>query len=261
MFIYCLAAVCIYNLINKYKQKLYFYPSKTMYPTKYPIYISRSNHYALTNNLDNKLKTNKPCLLISHGNAGNISNRDYLLEKLNNYDGDIYCYEYPGFGKCEGSISISSCVEEHMYWLELLSKQYPQIDVWGESIGGGIVIETLCRLNNITHSNIINKIGKIYLQSTFSSIYNVIQKLSPSIATFYNLLCFDDFETARNLAHDEFLSKFRYNKIVILHSKYDEIIPYSEAEINYITCLKNNLNVTLIETMGGHNDIVIPPIF
>lgn len=258
MILYCLSAIIIYNLIDKYKEKLYFFPSSYISPTKNRIIQPSKNHYAITNNLDSKLKLNKSCLLISHGNAGNITNRDYLLNVLNKYDGDIYCYEYPGFGKCEGSVSINSCIEEHMFWLELLSNKYPKIDLWGESIGGGIVIETLCRLNKDKHVYLINKIDRIYLQSTFSSIYNVIYTLNPTLANFYYLLLFDDLETSRSLQHDDFTSKVKNSQIIILHSKKDEIIPFSEAEINYNACIRNKLNVKLIEINGGHNNISIP---
>lgn len=92
-------------------------------------------YYALTNNNNYRIKLNNSCLLISHGNAGNISNRDYLLEKLEKYDGYIYCYEYPGFGKSAGSVSVNGCVYTHIFWLEYLEKKYSRIDLWGESIG------------------------------------------------------------------------------------------------------------------------------
>ena len=261
MIIYCISAVIIYNLIDKLKQKLYFYPSSYIASTKYKIINITNNHYALINNKSRILKTNKNCLLISHGNAGNITNRDYLLEKLDNYDGDIYCYEYPGFGLCKGSISISNCVDTHIFWLDNLSKKYPKIDLWGESIGGGIVIETLCKLNNTSHQNIINKINKIYLQSTFSSIYNVVKSINPLLSKFYYLLLFDDLETSKNLAHCDYTSKFKNNEIIILHSKSDEIIPFREAEINYNKCMENKLNVNLIEIKGTHNNIILPKLF
>lgn len=261
MILFCLSALIIYKLIDRYKEKLYFYPSSYIAVTKNKIVNINDTHYALTNNIISKLQTNKPCLVISHGNAGNITNRDYLFEKLENYDGDIYCYEYPGFGNCPGTISIMNCVNAHIFWLEKLSKKYPKIDLWGESIGGGIVIETLCRLDKKKHENIINKINKIYLQSTFSSIYNVIKSINPTISKFYYLLSFDDLETHTNLAHNDYISKFRNNEIIILHSKNDEIIPFKEAEINYKICKENKLNVKFIEIKGTHNNIILPKNF
>jgi esterase/lipase len=259
MFIYCLSAVIIYNLINKYKEKLYFYPSSYIAPTNNKIVVINDIYYALTN--ATKLQTNKPCLLISHGNAGNITSRDILIDKLNNYDGDIYCYEYPGFGNCPGSITITNCVDTHIFWLERLLQKYPKVDLWGESIGGGIIIETLCRLDVNVHKNIINKINKIYLQSTFSSIYNVIKTINPYLSKLYYLLTFDDLNNSDNLCHEDFISKFLNNEIIILHSKSDDIIPYSEAMINYKKCKENKLNVRFIEIKGTHNNIILPKIF
>jgi hypothetical protein len=262
MLLYYLSAVLLYNLIDRLKEKYYFYPSSYIAHTKNKIINISNTYYALTNNNAYRLKINKPCILISHGNGGNITNRDYLLEKLDSYgECDIYCYEYPGFGHCPGSISISNCVDAHIFWLEYLSKKYPRIDLWGESIGGGIVVETLCRLNKKKHSNIINKIGKIYLQSTFSSIYNVIKSINPNLAKFYYLLMFDDLETAKNLSHDDYISKFKENEIIILHSKSDELIPFKEAEINYKKCMENKLNVRLIEIKGTHNNIILPKLY
>lgn len=265
MLFYYVVAVIIYSLIDKYKQKLYFNPSSYMSPTKNKIIMPSHNHYAIINyviinyqiinNPTNNLKLNKSCLLISHGNAGNISNRDYLLEILNSYDGDIYCYEYPGFGKCEGSVSIASCITEHIYWLERLSQKYPKIDLWGESIGGGIIVETLCKLDEKKNESIIKKINRIYLQSTFSSIYNVIKTLNPNLAMGYYILGFDDLEVAKSLSHSEYKSKFKNNEIIIMHSITDEIIPFSEAEILYNTCAQNKLNVKIIEIKGDHNNI------
>jgi esterase/lipase len=261
MLIYCLSAIIIYNLIDRLKEKLYFHPSSYIAETKNKIITISNKYYAITNNNTYRLKSDKPCLVVSHGNAGNITNRDYLLEKLDSNDGDIYCYEYPGFGQCPGNISISNCVDTHIFWLDKLSQKYPRIDLWGESIGGGIVIETLCRLNKKSHSNIINKIGKIYLQSTFSSIYNVVKSINPTLSNFYYLLMFDDLEVEKSLGHEDYISKFKDNEIIILHSKSDELIPFKEAEINYKKCMENKLNVRLIEIKGTHNNIILPKLF
>jgi esterase/lipase len=264
MLFYCLATIVIYNLIDKYKQKLYFYPSLYMATTKNKIININNEHIIMTNNKSRNLyhiKANKRCLLISHGNAGNITNRDYLFEKLEKYDGDIYCYEYPGFGKCIGSISIENCIKEHIYWINTLSEKYDKIDLWGESIGGGIVIETLLKLNEIKYKHLIDKIGKIYLQSTFSSIYNIIKSLNPNLAKFYYLFMFDDLETSNNLCSKNYLSNFKSNELIILHSKNDEIIPFNESQINYNKCIENKINVKFIEIKGTHNNPIFNDIF
>ena len=226
MFGYILGGILAYNFLDNFKQKYYFYPSKEHYRTKYNI-IHINNHYALTH--IKKEKTKNKCLIISHGNAGNITNRDYLFDQLENYDGDIYCYEYGGFGNCQGTKHINSCINEHIFWLNELKNKYEEIELWGESIGGGIVIETLCRIND---GILFNKIKKVYLQSTFNSLSTIISEMNSTLGFFYKLLLFDDLNTHHNLQY----IKPKNIKIIILHSKNDEIIPYSEAIKNYNRC-------------------------
>lgn len=92
-------------------------------------------------------------------------------------------------------------------------------------------------------------------------MYNVIKSINPILSNFYYLFMFDDLETGKNLYHNDYISKFKENEIIILHSKSDEIIPFAEAEINYKICLNNKLNVRLLEAKGSHNNIILPNLF
>jgi esterase/lipase len=245
MLLYCLSAIITYNLLNKYKQKLYFYPSTEEINTPHKI-IKINDSYALTN--VNKHKIKSRCVLISHGNAGNISFRDYLFNEFENVNCDVYCYEYCGFGKCPGDISINNCVKEHLFWLNYLDNKYEQIDLYGESIGGAIVIETLSKINN---KSIENKIKNIYLDRTFNKLGNIIKKLNSTIGTIYNILLFNDLNTNENIFKNK---NMLINKnIYIIHSKLDEIIPYEEAMTNYHRCLELKIRTNLIEISGTHN--------
>ncbi len=187
MFHYIIGGLIIYNLVDKYKQKLYFYPSKFEYSTKYFV-KNIGNHHILKNT--NKI-SKKRCMIISHGNAGNIMNRDYIFDELikQNYDGDIYCYEYCGFYKCKGFTNINNCISEHMFWIKHLSQKYEKIDLWGESIGGAILLETLSKINNS------NFIENIYLDRTFSKLSNVITNINKNLGFIYNILLFNDLNS------------------------------------------------------------------
>jgi hypothetical protein len=242
MLFYVLGGILTYNLLDRYKQRLYFYPSKLEYKTKYHI-KNIGNHYVLTN-IEKISK--KRCMIISHGNAGNIMNRDYIIDELikQKYDGDIFCYEYCGFYKCEGTANINNCVNEHIFWIKHLSQKYEKIDLWGESIGGAILLETLSQLN---HSNFIEN---IYLDRTFSKLSNVISSINPNLGTLYNVLFFNDLESI-NLFNNK---NIKNKKITILHSKHDEIIPYSEAINNYDECIELKIDVKFIEIHGSHNN-------
>lgn len=246
MFFYVLGGILTYNLLNRYKQRFYFFPSKLEYKTKY--YIKNiENHYVLTNT---EKISKKRCMIISHGNAGNIMNRDYIIDEIlkQHYDGDIYIYEYCGFYKCEGVANIKNCIDEHIFWLNYLSKKYENIDLWGESIGGAILLETLSKINNS------NFIENIYLDRTFSKLSNVITNINPNLGMIYNVLLFDDFESINLFGNKNIKNK----KIKILHSKNDEIIPYREALNNYNECIKLNVDVKFIELQGSHNNPLYP---
>ena len=209
--------------------------------------INIGNHYAIYYKNNNKPNN---CLLISHGNSSNIYNSQNLINTIQKlYDGDIYCYEYPGFGKCKNKLSIKNCVNEHLFWLDYLSKEYENIDLWGYSIGGGIILQTIKYIPN----NISNQIKKIYLHSTFSSIENVLKKYNFILYILYKTLFVDDLNTFKEFDNDFFKDK----EIIILHSKHDKLILYEEAVNNYNKCKLLQLNIKIIDIIGKHTSYLL----
>jgi alpha-beta hydrolase superfamily lysophospholipase len=239
-------------LFIKNRDKLYFYPDNYYQKTKNKI-INIKNSYAITNL---KNKPNKRCLLISHGNSGNITQYDKIISDLEKqYDGDIYCFEYPGFGFYKGIANINNSVNENLKWLNILNNEYREIDLWGFSIGGGIMIETLTKISKLPNYQEINdKINNIYIHGSFSNIKNVIYHRNTQLGDFYSLLKFNDLHTKQNLKH----SVLKNKKIIILHSKDDKIVPYQESIINYNTAKKLKLNTRFIEIKGNHNNYIFP---
>ncbi len=236
-------------LFIKNRDKFYFTPDNKYENIEKNKMIKIKNSYALTNLKD---KPKKKCLLISHGNSGNITQYDQIITDLQKqYDGDIYCYEYPGFAFYEGIACINNCVKENIKWLNILKNDYETIDLWGFSIGGAIMIETLTKINN---KEISDKINSIYIHCSFSNIKNIIYHRNTHLGDFYSFFGFNDLHTKENLKHKIFKNK----KIIILHSKDDEIVPYQEGIINYNTAKKLNINVFFIEIIGKHDDFIIP---
>lgn len=218
------------------------------------------NNQVVDANMNQKNQKNqqKRCLLISHGNAGNIFDRIGLLDSLAHYPGDIFCYEYDGFGLlCHKSVSIPACRNNHLFWLDYLVKQgYQQIDLWGESIGGGIVMDTLdyLRQNDFSPAPdelLMPRINQVYLQSTFASIRSLLYSIGSVLYYLYAALFLNDLDTQSVLA------KFHGSpiKFNILHSRTDEIIPYSEAQSNYAECIKNRVPTKLWNIGGSHNEV------
>ncbi len=245
-----LLIICILLYLRIYREYSWFRSDKII-PTdmKYPELII-NNHYSVYN-----INNNNKCMLISHGNSSNIYNSYYLIDDIKDkYDGDIYCYEYPGFGKCKGESLINNCVEEHLFWLDYLSKKYNHIDLWGYSMGGCIIAQSSSKIPE----NIKIKIHKIYFHNTFSIIKNVLKKYSIFFYYLYEFLLVNDsnYNTSNVLSNDFFKNK----EIIILHSIDDELIPYTEALLNYNICKELGYNIKLINLDGTHKNFIVRKI-
>src|SRR5207237_523909 len=76
--------------------------------------------------------------LMTHGNAGQAANRDYVLQCMAEQD-SLYVLEYPGYGSREGSPSRESMNQAASQAFRLLRSRNPNtpVCVLGESIGTG----------------------------------------------------------------------------------------------------------------------------
>ena len=241
--IYLLIFIILYTYFHLTADYFYFEPAKKRDIEEFnnlnPKYhcIKIANHYALYKKGSN---TNK-VMIIAHGNAGSFLDRGYILDKLKKYSGDIYLFEYPGFSGIGGKSNIKNCVQELIFWISHLKSQYKKIDLFGESIGGGIIVEACSK-----HS--INFINKIYLQSTFTSMKDVVRDLNLGLYVIYNMLFLNDLNTSKSL------EKISCNKYVIIHSPDDKLIKYEQAEQNYLILKKLNKQVKFIQGTGPHGN-------
>lgn len=95
-------------------------------------------------------ESNAPALLLFSGNAGNLSGRGQTIVRLRErLDVSVFIFDYPGYGKSEGSPSEPACydaAEGAIRWLRD-TKQIPpnRMIFYGESIGGGVAIEMATR--------------------------------------------------------------------------------------------------------------------
>ncbi len=80
----------------------------------------------------------KTVWLMLHGNAGQASDRDYALDRLEKSD-SLYVLEYPGYGQRPGSPNRQSFDTAALDAYEWLAKRFPTtpLCVIGESIGSG----------------------------------------------------------------------------------------------------------------------------
>lgn len=93
-----------------------------------------------------------PCVLLSHGNAGNLCHRTILAEAILRAGFSVFLYDYQGYGCSEGSPSISGVIGDAVSAYDYLTtvEHIPpnQILAYGESLGCGVTAE-LSKLRSV----------------------------------------------------------------------------------------------------------------
>ena len=175
-------------------------------------------------------------ILFCHGNAGNISHRLESIQIFNRLSLDVFIFDYRGFGKSAGSISEEGTYQDAAgawnFLVDIKGYDPSQIIIFGRSLGSGIA-SWLAREKN--------SVGLI-LESSFTSLPDLGVKIYPIFPV--RLLARFDYPTINNL---------RYIKcpVLFIHSKEDEIIPYSLGRENYTSASEPK---EFLEIQGSHND-------
>lgn len=89
-------------------------------------------------------------VLFAHGNAGNITHRADLLERLHQ---DLHCtvlmFDYRGYGKSEGSPSEAGVLQDGRAARDFLAQRagvaLDELVLMGRSLGTGVVVELAAR--------------------------------------------------------------------------------------------------------------------
>lgn len=149
-------------------------------------------------------------LIISHGNAGNISHRLPLIRRLQQAGFNVLMYDYRGYGRSQGSPDEEGVYKDGRaafdYALTLPGVDKAQILLWGTSLGGAVAVDVA------TH----RKAAGLILESTFSSGKEVAQMIYP-------------FLPVRFILHSQFNSAEKIRNVHIpllfIHGTMDSIIP------------------------------------
>lgn len=149
-------------------------------------------------------------LLWFHGNAGNITHRYPVIERLMEQRVAIFIVDYRGYGRSEGSPS-----EEGLYmdargaWGYLLNERGispHQIILFGDSLGGAIAIDLATKVEP----------AGLIVQSAFTSISDMAAQVMPVFPRFILRTKMDSINK---------IGRVRCPKLFI-HSPADEMVPY-----------------------------------
>jgi len=172
-----------------------------------------------------------PAVIFAHGNAELIDFWPRELRRFNDLGMGLLLVEYPGYGRSDGSPSQKSITEAFVSAYDMLISR-PDVDparigVFVRSVGGGAACALAAK----------RPTAAMILMSSFISVRSfAIRYFAPGF------LIQDPFD---NLAVVQSFS----GPILIIHGKYDSIIPYDHGKALY----EASENAKMITYECGHN--------
>ena len=178
----------------------------------------------------------KKTVLFFHGNGGNISHRGDSLYIFHKLKLNILIIDYIGYGDSEGSpseLGLYQSADAAWQYLVSYKKIKPEnIIIFGRSLGGAVAVDLALRV----------KAGGLILESTFSSVRDVVDIAFPIFSPFiYLRYSFDSFSKIKNISIPT----------LVIHSPDDGVIPF-ELGVKLFKGL--NTEKDFLQISGGHND-------
>ncbi len=175
-------------------------------------------------------------LLFLHGNAGNISHRLDSIAIFRELGLDTLIIDYRGYGQSQGKPSEQGTyLDAEAAWHYLVSNREvaaERIIVFGRSLGGAVAAWLANQYRP----------AALIIESSFSSALDMARKLYP-------------FMPVRLITRLDYPVKLYLSRLhcplLVIHSRDDEIIPFTMAEANYDSAAEPK---SLLEIWGDHNN-------
>lgn len=191
-------------------------------------------------------------ILLSHGNAGNVTDRIELVQLLQaKLEMSVFVYDYRGYGRSEGRPCEAGLYQDGMaayqYLVEKLGVEPNNVVLWGESLGTAVTLELARR---VPHRAVV-------LHAPFTSIPDMVAHTIPWLP-------------ARHLVRNQFdnLDKIRdvSTPVIIVHGTKDSIVPLDMGHALYVAARQPKRFLAV--PGADHNDLwwkggqyVLPDIF
>jgi len=157
-------------------------------------------------------------VLLSHGNAGNISHRlDRTLLLQNRLGASVLLYDYRGYGKSEGSADEAGTYRDaraaYRYLTEKAGVAPERLVIFGESLGSAVSLDLA----------LAHPAAALILEAPFLSVpamarQTIFFPLAPFVRTRY-----DNLEKVGRLA----------TPLLVLHGDRDEVVPFAQGRKLY----------------------------
>lgn len=180
-------------------------------------------------------------ILYCHGNAGNISEWNDMLDLIHSQKLNVLIFDYRGFGKSQGIPTIKSITEDGENAYKYLTQTVlpENIIVWGESMGGVVAL------------NIAKKypVGCLILAGTFTTPADLakIYQISGLLKIIAQLIDIDNTKTLKAVVAKSI-------PVAIIHSVEDDVIPYECGRKLFQSIPKDYACKQFIPITGSHSE-------
>ena len=238
----CGLYILLIILLYLFQGGMMYHPADQIYQTPNAIQLPYEDVYFESGNGDRIhgwfLPANeaRATVLISHGNAGNISDRLESLRVLNRLNLNALIYDYSGYGKSEGSPSEQATYENVRAAWNYLTEQRnipsDNIILMGRSLGGPVAAWLAAQTET----------AGLILESTFTSAVDLAAEIYPFLPV--RLMMKYEYPTREYLRNIS-------APVIIMHSRDDQLIPFHHGEELYEVA---NTPKSLFEMNGAHGN-------
>ncbi len=179
-------------------------------------------------------------ILVSHGNAGNISHRlDRVLLMHSNLNADVLLFDYRGFGRSIGKPSELGTYEDaraaYKYLIDERKLSPDRIILFGESLGAAVALQLAIEV----------KAAGLVLEAPFTSIANMARELYPLFAVRWIRNRYDNLTKIKRLSVP----------LLIVHGTADRIVPFTHGQELFRSAPEPK-NFLVVEG-AGHSDMFL----
>lgn len=175
-------------------------------------------------------------VVLSHGNAGNISNRIDIGKLLQETGAAVLIYDYRGYGQSSGKPSEEGLYKDIEAVINYLKteKEYSeqQMIMYGRSMGGAVAAYAATKFN----------VNGLVLDSAFKNLKAMVSDLYPFVPAF---LASYEFPT------EQYLQQLSGIPVMIMHSPNDTIVNISHGKSLFGIAKEPK---RFVQLRGGHND-------
>lgn len=191
------------------------------------------------------LPSSRWSLLYCHGNAGNLSFRDVLVDLWQKRVGtSVLIFDYPGYGRSPGRPNEKNCYASGLAayrWLREQGLAAERIVLFGESLGGGVAVELA----------IAQPHAALVLMATFTSIPDLAQEMFPFVPARW--LCRTRFDNLSKLRHYT-------GPLLLIHGENDTLVPPDHSRRLFEACPSKNKKLILVPG-HDHNSVGFASIY